>query len=146
MQLEQNINLISSSTSRYLETDSWEAGKEYLCAVYFLTDLISIIVDLETWYQLLLCTHPPHPTTTLPGRNRLCQVYKISRGIKLFCVCLWASLNCLKRAVCIFLQLKETGKLLARQRTNITPLYHLRSFQNLPNMMFPLLDYFTKYF
>lgn len=53
MQLKQNINLISSSLPRCLETDSGAARKEYSCAVYFLTALISIIIDVETWNDLL---------------------------------------------------------------------------------------------
>lgn len=117
MQLEQNINLISSSLARCLVSGA--AGKEYSCAVYFLTDLISIIIDVETWND--------YNDSHSPGRDRLCQVYKISLGIKLL-GSLQASLNCLKGVVCMFLQLKPTGKLLARQRTNITPLYHLHSF------------------
>lgn len=60
MQLEQNINLISSSLPCCLETDSGEVGKEYLCAVYFLTDLISIIIDVETWNELLALYLPDY--------------------------------------------------------------------------------------
>lgn len=127
--------------------DSRGARKEYSCAVDFLTDLISIIIDVETWNELLALYPPRLQQLPLPGRNRLCQVYKISLGIKLL-GSLWASLNCLKGTVGIFLQLKQTGKLLARQRTNITPLCHLHfvSFQDLPDMMYPLLNCFTKHF
>ena len=60
MQLEQNINLISSSLPGCLEMDSGAAGKEYSCAVYFLTDLISIITSVETWLGAV----PPLLTTT----------------------------------------------------------------------------------
>lgn len=103
----------------------------------FLSDPISIITDVETWNELLaLCHNISHS----PSRNRRCQVYKISLGIKLLGK-LKASPTSLKGAVGIVLQLKQTGgKLLARQGTNKTPLYHLHSFRDVPNMMFPLTD------
>lgn len=55
-------------------------------------------------------------------------------------------MSSLKGAVGIFLKLKQTGKILARRGTNITPLYHLHSFQGLPDMRSPALDDFAKHF
>lgn len=65
MQLEQNINLISSLLPRCLETDS---RSEYSCAVYFLTDLISIIIDVETWNELP-ALYTPLTTKTPQGTD-----------------------------------------------------------------------------
>lgn len=58
MQLEQNINLIFSSPPGCLETDSGATERENSCAVYFLADLILIIIDVETWNGLL-ALYPP---------------------------------------------------------------------------------------
>lgn len=99
----------------------WPRGKN------FLTDLIRIIT--ESGVGLWRCTAPlapshkattsPTATTLNPQRDEIEALYKLA-GNKNWRV--QASLG-----VCIFLHVKQTGKLLARQRTDRTSLYHRHS-------------------